>query len=444
MAQENQATTTVESRLAEAKRCLATGKIQRAVDLLRGVLRGDSGNAEALHMLGAVANHAGDLPAAAELLDRAVALAPENFDYRITYGNLLCDRGELAEAMTHFRRATELNPGHVLGWYNLGNTLQSDGQVEDAVAAFRKAVAVDPSHIDARNNLGAALQDLGERDEAVGCFEDLLRDHPRHAPALFNLHAVLFNDHDLRLAQDALEKLLRYEPGHGLGYFHLAVILDIQGEAGAGDMFRRLRENPESTHFVESWDYVRSVRNEGTRFFGTKFELLTYALGQANGDPDGLVCEFGVRHGTSIRLIAAQVPGPVHGFDSFEGLPDGWGDNPSGIYSTKGALPKVSDNVELHAGMFENTIPAFLSQHDGALRFANIDCDIYSSTRTIFENLSDRIKAGTVLVFDEYLCNPTWREDEHRAFMEAAEANGWRYEYIAIGPISKQAAVRIL
>jgi len=442
MAQENQATTTVDSSLSEAKRCLGTGDIERAVELLRDVLRTDSGNAEALHMLGAVAHHAGDLPSAAKLLDSAVARAPEEFNYRITFGNLLYDRGDFAQAIAHFGRATELSPGQVLGWYNLGNSLQSDGQVEGAVAAFRQAVKVDPGHVDARNNLGAALQDLGERDEAVRCFEGLLQEHPRHSPALFNLHAVLFNDGDLWPAQDTLERLLRSEPGHGLAYFHLAVLLDIQGEAGAQDMFDRLRENRESAQFLESWDYVRSVRNEHTRFFGTKLELLMYALSQA--PEDGLVCEFGVRHGTSIRWIAAKVPGPVHGFDSFDGLPDSWGDNPAGIYSTRGALPGVPDNVELHSGLFENTLPGFLSEHEEALRFANIDCDIYHSTRTIFDNLADRVKPGTVLVFDEYLFNPTWREDEHKAFIEAAEANGWRYEYIAIGPVSKQAAVRIL
>lgn len=442
MAQENHGTTAVDSRLAQAKGLLSTGAIDRAVDLLRGVLQADSANPEALHMLGAVTHHTGDLPAAARLLEQAVTLAPDEFDYRITYGNLLCDRRELAQAISQFSRATELNADHVLGWYNLGNTLQSDGQVQDAVAAFRRAVAADPGHVDARNNLGAALQDLGEREEAVRCFEDLLKEHPKHSPALFNLHTVLFDDRDLGPAQDALERLLRHEPGHGLAYFHLALILAIQGDARSGDMFKHLSRSPGWLPLLESWDYLRSVRSKRTRFFGTKFELLAFALKKARSR--GLVCEFGVRRGTSIRWIAGQVKGPVHGFDSFEGLPDRWGDNPEGIYTTRGALPQVPDNVKLHPGLFGKTLPGFLSEHDAKLRFANIDCDIYGSTRKVFENVADRIRPGTVLVFDEYLFNPTWREDEHKAFLEAAQANGWQYEYIAFGPVSKQAAIRIL
>ncbi len=36
----------------------------------------------------------------------------------------------------------------------------------------------------------------------------------------------------------------------------------------------------------------------------------------------GLVLEFGVKHGNSINRIAALTGREVHGFDSFEGLPD--------------------------------------------------------------------------------------------------------------------------
>ena len=38
----------------------------------------------------------------------------------------------------------------------------------------------------------------------------------------------------------------------------------------------------------------------------------------------GLTLECGVYFGRSLRLIAARTPGPVHGFDSFEGLPEAW------------------------------------------------------------------------------------------------------------------------
>jgi hypothetical protein len=51
---------------------------------------------------------------------------------------------------------------------------------------------------------------------------------------------------------------------------------------------------------------------------------------------------------------------------------------------------------------------------------------------------------GTVIVFDEYFCNPYWREDEYKAFQEAVTQYDWRYEYLSFCPFARQAAVRIL
>jgi len=57
----------------------------------------------------------------------------------------------------------------------------------------------------------------------------------------------------------------------------------------------------------------------------------------------------------------------------------------------------------------------------------NIDCDIYSSTKTVLEIFSKQIIPGTVIVFDEYIGNTNWREDEFKAFQEAVLKHGWEY-----------------
>ena len=133
----------------------------------------------------------------------------------------------------------------------------------------------------------------------------------------------------------------------------------------------------------------------------------------------------------------------MHGFDSFEGLPAAWCHEPEGVYSTGGRLPDVPDNVTLHAGLFADTLGPFLEKHPGQIRFCNIDCDIYASTVTVLDGIAPRVRPGTVLVFDEYLINPTWRDDEYRAFREAVEKYGWTYSYLAFGIVTKQAAVVI-
>ena len=61
----------------------------------------------------------------------------------------------------------------------------------------------------------------------------------------------------------------------------------------------------------------------------------------------------------------------------------------------------MGEGVTLHRGLFSQTLPPFLDGHDGALRLAHIDCDLYSATETALE-AAPRVTPGTVLVFDEY------------------------------------------
>ena len=46
----------------------------------------------------------------------------------------------------------------------------------------------------------------------------------------------------------------------------------------------------------------------------------------------------------------------------------------------------------------------------------NIDCDIYSSTKDIFDIAGDRINPGCIIVFDEYINYPSWEQHEFKAF----------------------------
>ena len=55
--------------------------------------------------------------------------------------------------------------------------------------------------------------------------------------------------------------------------------------------------------------------------------------------------------------------------------------------------------------------------------------------------LASQIVPGTVIVFDEYFGNPSWREDEFRAFQEFVDEFNREYEYLGASILSKQAVV---
>lgn len=159
---------------------------------------------------------------------------------------------------------------------------------------------------------------------------------------------------------------------------------------------------------------------------------------------DGLVLEFGVGGGNSIKAIAKHVNGIVHGFDSFQGLPEPWFDHlGKGRFSTNLQLPSCPENVQFHIGWFDKTLPEFIKNHKGQIGFMHVDCDLYSSTKVIFDILGDRIGSGTVILFDEYFNYPGWENHEFKAFQEFVAQRGLKYEYFAYDRCNFAAAVII-
>ncbi len=157
---------------------------------------------------------------------------------------------------------------------------------------------------------------------------------------------------------------------------------------------------------------------------------------------DGLYLEFGVFKGHSIRYLASKLPNKIiYGFDSFEGLPEAWAHHAKGAFTREGKLPKVQDNVRLIKGYFENSIPNWVNANQGNIAFMHIDCDLKSSTQTIFERLADRIVPGTVIVFDDYFNFPSWQEDGHAVFTAFMNEKGWKVNYSAYA--FKELAVQI-
>jgi hypothetical protein len=174
-----------------------------------------------------------------------------------------------------------------------------------------------------------------------------------------------------------------------------------------------------------------------------RLDLLKFARSRAPAE--GLVMEFGVEKGASLRYLASLTTGEVHGFDSFEGLPGDWSGTKeaAGAFTLRGRLPKVPANAKLHVGWFDKTLPDFLAANRAPCALIHVDCDIYISTAVIFEQLRARIQPGTVIVFDEYFNYPGWRAHEYKAFQEFIAISGLSYRYLGFSAEKGHVAVII-
>jgi len=152
-------------------------------------------------------------------------------------------------------------------------------------------------------------------------------------------------------------------------------------------------------------------------------EDLFDVAGREVGDRKALYLEFGVFQGKSMRHWSKILTNPnssLHGFDSFEGLPDAWNlDYQRGHFSTDGAIPVIDDpRVRFFKGWFDQSLAAYeMPEHE--VLVVNFDADLYSSTMDILKRIGPHIVPGTYLFFDEF------NEPQHelRAFMEFSAAS---------------------
>jgi hypothetical protein len=177
------------------------------------------------------------------------------------------------------------------------------------------------------------------------------------------------------------------------------------------------RQSAESEYVLTHFSHISGTID---RYF-----MLKYCVQRAK--VEGLFLEFGVYNGDSVNCIADAVKNVVHGFDSFEGLPENWEACKAGQFSRNGKLPEVRNNVRLHAGWFDQTIPEFIKTHREPIAFIHVDSDLYSSARTILYSLQKQIVTGTIILFDEYFNYPNWQQHEYKAFQEFVQDFNIKY-----------------
>ena len=181
--------------------------------------------------------------------------------------------------------------------------------------------------------------------------------------------------------------------------------------------------------------YVRE-RMYRQEFFFNAFKALRF-----NGIA-GDYAEFGSAGGNTFALAYQEARRRGHhahlwAFDSFRGLPkprtlaDEHPEWREGILATKleefhricaqKGIPRADYTVV--PGFYEETLARMSpSEAPTDLALAYVDCDLYTSTRTVLDFLKARLKHGMIVAFDDYFCwSPTQISGERRALLEAVE-----------------------
>jgi hypothetical protein len=159
-------------------------------------------------------------------------------------------------------------------------------------------------------------------------------------------------------------------------------------------------------------------------------ELWRYSL-SAIEDPSLNWCEFGVAEGETLDWFASRKPrtNTLFAFDSFEGIPEPWLVYPAGHWKSRVYVSNRPDVVVV-PGRFETSLTPQVIHDVGTIGLLHIDCDLYSSTKAVFEGIGTLIQKGTVIIFDELYNYFGWEEHEMKAWLEFAVAQQIEFEYL--------------
>jgi Macrocin-O-methyltransferase (TylF) len=184
-----------------------------------------------------------------------------------------------------------------------------------------------------------------------------------------------------------------------------------------------------SVKYLQLGNWMRTRGFEAGHRFEQRNRLFDLAAKDLS-DREVLYLEFGVYQGEATRYWSQLLRNPkssLHGFDSFEGLPEDWREDcGKGHFSTNGNMPLIDDQrVKFFKGWFDQTLPSYQFPGHEAV-FINLDADLYSSTIYVLRTLRDIIKPGTYIYFDEF----SDMNHEFRAFDEFLSETGMKFSLV--------------
>jgi O-methyltransferase len=160
--------------------------------------------------------------------------------------------------------------------------------------------------------------------------------------------------------------------------------------------------------------------------YDTRYQLFE-AVSARVANERVLYLEFGVWKGETTRFWSQRLKHPqtcLHGFDSFEGLPEDWTLYAAkGTFSTHGVEPKIDDDrVTFFKGWFSDSLPSYQPPEHERLVVV-MDADLYSSDAFVLGQIEHLIKPGSLIYFDDL------EEVLHdaRAFHEFMQHTGKRF-----------------
>jgi tetratricopeptide (TPR) repeat protein len=242
----------------------AVGDRPLAEDAYRRLLQVNPRQVEALTALGSLLAESGQVQEAKQLIDDALAAAPD--DRRVleaAIGIALATR-DTATAEERARRLAAGDDPDGVGQRELGRVLEAQGKLPAATEAYRKALARKPDSTLAMEGVVRTLQARGQLAEATRFLREHLEAHPDHVLARVLLGGNYLRAGQMAQAREALNAAIDQQPQLARAYMVLSATYPDDPAGRIAALERGLEANPEAGNLAVllASEFQRSGRVE--------------------------------------------------------------------------------------------------------------------------------------------------------------------------------------
>ncbi|MBP2228543.1 tetratricopeptide (TPR) repeat protein [Azospirillum agricola] len=274
--------------LADALARHRAGDLAGAEEGYRAILAADSGQPDALHLLGVLAHQCGHHGEAVRLIGEALARRNGIAEYHANLGLALHALGRTAEAEAAYRRALDRREAYPEAHNSLGSALQERGRLEEAAAHYRRALDLRGDYAEAWTNLGTALRAADRTGEAEDALRRALRLDPENPVALTNLGVLLKEAGRLAEAEAAHAGALRHAPGDPETLVNMALLREAQGRPADAEALHRQALATDPDFPLARWNLALLLLGQGRLAEGQALYEARFASRRVQGGRDDL------------------------------------------------------------------------------------------------------------------------------------------------------------
>lgn len=221
-------------------------------------------HAYAWHLAAANAMQLGDMEAALQRVERAIALQPEEVTFLNTQGTVCKQLGRIDEACQSYHKALAVDPENMDALYNLANLFRDSGEYKQAIDYYQQVLISQPQFYSARHNLANLYNQRGDARSAEREYRILIDSDGNSLQVRLGLGQALLNQARYEEAESCFREILQEDPEDALhATLYLGNALSPQGKVREAEFCHR-QTIKRAPGFYQGWNNLgNDLRDQG-------------------------------------------------------------------------------------------------------------------------------------------------------------------------------------